>query len=481
MIHLPISVSRSHYGILIMSQYINMAQSAIDRHKAKQQNAASEQFFLKQCALEQLQLNIETKRQSIADYLAMGASVVRSQVLAALEKDLLDDERRYLSLNDELIQIQNAVHGTTGRDPRSESDFIEASKKITPPHSNTGGIGEAMSWGDDYLLVQHGNDFVRVPRPNLSKSTKCAFIDWLTFTFKVDDFYKAFPESRAISNDGLDIVCDISAKLNHALGFGVTSKRDTGKYFYKHSYVIGDNWGLLCIGGQADTVCISITGQGFLAVKRGWQKRLISLGETLKAKITRADLAADFFNGEYTVEKADSDDSAGLFSLGARSPKIQHLGNWKRPDGSGRTLMVGSRDSGKLLRIYEKGLQLGGIFSDIYKDWTRVELELHNRDRVIPWSVLLDAGQYLAGAYPALSFISKEQTKIKTKKNIVKATVERAKQTIKHQFGRYLWAFNEILGVDGLKDLFVEEFPKRLIVPDWHNSPPLISMPVLAL
>lgn len=466
-----------------MTQYINTAQSAIDRHKAKQQNAASDQLFLMQCGLDQLQLNIETKRQSIANYLAMGSSVVRSQVLASLEKDLLNDERRYLSLSEQITKIQNAVRSerTTGAnsDPRFELDLVRSSKK-NPPYSNTGGITQAMSWGDDFLLVQNGNDFVRLPRPDLSKSPKCAFIDWLTFTFKVHDFYKAFPESRAISNDGLDIVCDISAKLNHALGFGVTSKRDKGMNFYKHSYTLGNNWGFLCIGGQADTVCISVTGQGFLAVKRGWQKRLISLGETLKARITRADLAADFFNGEYTVEKADSDDSAGLFSLGARSPKIQHLGNWKRPDGSGRTLMVGSRDSGKLLRIYEKGLQLGGIFSDIYKDWVRVELELHNRDRVIPWSVLLDAGQYLAGAYPALSFISKEQTKIKTKKNIVKATVERAKQTIKHQFGRYLWAFNEILGFEGLKELFVEEFPKRLIVPDWHNSPPEISMPVVA-
>lgn len=464
-----------------MTQHINKAQSAIERYQSKQQNAASEQLFLKQCALDQLQLNIETKRQNIADYLAMGSMVVRSQVLAALEKDLLSDERRYLSLNDELNQIQDAVHASTERDPRSESDFIAASGKMTPPQSNTGGIGETISHSDDFLLVKNGNNFVKIPRPDLSKSPKCAFLDWLTFTFKVDDFYTAFPGSRAISTDDLDLVCDISAKLTQALGFGVTSKRDKGMNFYQQSYNLGDGWGFLCIGGQAETVCISINGQGLLAAKKGWQKRLIALGETLKGRITRVDLAADFFKGEYSVEKADQDDTAGLFSLGARQPKIQHLGNWKRPDGSGRTLMVGSRDSGKLLRVYEKGLQLGGIFSDLYKDWVRVELELHNRDRVIPWAVLIDAGQYLAGAYPALSFISKEQTKIKTKKNTVKATVERAKQTIKHQFGRYLWAFNEVLGIDSIKELFVEEYPKRLIIPDWHNSPPEIVMPVVAL
>jgi DNA relaxase NicK len=50
---------------------------------------------------------------------------------------------------------------------------------------------------------------------------------------------------------------------------------------------------------------------------------------------------------------------------------------------------VGKRKNGKLLRVYEKGKQLG----DESSPWVRWELELHNRDRVIPWEVLLEPVQ----------------------------------------------------------------------------------------
>jgi phage replication initiation protein len=90
-------------------------------------------------------------------------------------------------------------------------------------------------------------------------------------------------------------------------------------------------------------------------------------------------------------------------------------GNWLFPDGSGLSFYVGSRTSGKLLRVYEKGKQLGGAASELFPDWVRSELELHNEGRVIPLGILINPGPYLAGAYPALAWVDDEQSRIATK------------------------------------------------------------------
>jgi DNA relaxase NicK len=90
------------------------------------------------------------------------------------------------------------------------------------------------------------------------------------------------------------------------------------------------------------------------------------------------------------------------------------------PD-KGRSLYVGSRESGKLLRVYEKGIQMG----DPKDKWVRWELELHSSQRVIPLDTIIKPSEYLAGAYPALSFLNAEQSVIKTTIKKAKMTVER--------------------------------------------------------
>ncbi|MFX6941460.1 replication initiation factor domain-containing protein, partial [Acinetobacter baumannii] len=74
------------------------------------------------------------------------------------------------------------------------------------------------------------------------------------------------------------------------------------------------------------------------------------------AKLTRVDIAHDDFGGKkINVDWGNMQDGLGGFSCGNRMPNIEHKGNWKRPNGKGRTLMVGARESGKMLRLYEKG------------------------------------------------------------------------------------------------------------------------------
>ena len=64
-----------------------------------------------------------------------------------------------------------------------------------------------------------------------------------------------------------------------------------------------------------------------------------------------------------------------------------------------------------MLRVYEKGMQLGGQ----WHPWVRWEVELHNKDRIIPWEVLLELGRFCVGCYPnALAWAQFEMSKIRT-------------------------------------------------------------------
>src|SRR5690606_25496149 len=106
----------------------------------------------------------------------------------------------------------------------------------------------------------------------------------------------------------------------------------------------------------------------------------------------------DFLAGEHTVDEAVTLFELGGFQLGGRAPQTRLDGDWL--GGTyGRTFYVGSGKSGKLLRVYEKGKQLG----DAASDWTRFEVQIGSRDRVIPLRVLTERDAFFAGCYPALA------------------------------------------------------------------------------
>jgi phage replication initiation protein len=141
------------------------------------------------------------------------------------------------------------------------------------------------------------------------------------------------------------------------------------------------------------------------------------------------------------------------------------------PD-KGRTLYVGTRESGKLLRVYEKGIQMG----DPKDKWVRWELELHSSQRVIPLETMIKPSEFLAGAYPALHFLNEEQSVIKT---VIKKSLMTVEKIIENQvistrkainMMRHLCDMSDSEIVDkflvGIKNpLSKEAFPKRLFIP----------------
>lgn len=156
--------------------------------------------------------------------------------------------------------------------------------------------------------------------------------------------------------------------------------------------------GAVAWGGEAQRGrwLLQLTGVGCQLV-RDWEGMQAML-EDLGAKLTRVDLALDFLNGEHTVDDAVDLYRSGGFQLAGRPPATSLAGDWLGGD-NGRTLYVGKSTNGKMLRVYEKGKQLG----DKDSAWTRFEVQLGSRDRVIPMDALMRRDAFFAGCYPALA------------------------------------------------------------------------------
>lgn len=347
------------------------------------------------------------------------------------------------------------------------------------PYTNRGGkslLEDLNTPLEESYLIKKGKKgiFVRIPKPDTSVDDYLAIVDYVSFTFPIKNFtYSGFSDN--------DVIVSLSNRLFSIFNLHVTTKRQSGMNFYDDSYDIGEpGWGFVAIGGQNDTCQVTLKGQGLLNCREGWAFRLIPFLDEVEAKITRVDLASDLFNSPFKPHDFLASYKDGLFKTKGRSPSCSQLGDWVNDDNKGRTFTVGKRGSGKYLRIYEKGLQLGGYFSKHFSDWVRIELELGGKDRVVPTHALIKPAQYLAGAYPALSFLYEEQSLIKTKKNMAQISVDRALETVRHQFGKYIYVFSELFGNDKAIELLTRgktDIPKNL---DFGNYQTVKAKPILA-
>ncbi len=393
----------------------------------------------------------------------------RKMFAAALDAQKHNDRENYMNSHVSCVSKKLAI------DTAVPAQSILKSAGLLPPFTNRGGKSDTPSLASfealeklDFISVGRGGHFktVATPKPNQAADMRYSFLDWVTFTFRVSNLPLQLDTGRYAQTD-LDYVHSLSALLYQVFGYGVVCQRASGMNFYESSFDLGYNgWGIVCIGGQNDTCSVTVKGQGLLAAKPGWEKRLFDLLNKIpQAQITRVDLASDNFDSKLTVDDYLEMYKADMFTSRGRPPNVEQAGNWIKPNGKGRTLYIGNRKSGKLLRIYEKGLQLANGFHEKYPRWLRVELELKNQDRVIPFEVLLRPGQYLAGAYPALADMYKVQDVIQTAKNTVQSTFERSIAITNHQFGKHIWTQVQILGVEKTIELLTkgkEEIPKSL-------------------
>lgn len=304
----------------------------------------------------------------------------------------------------------------------------------------------------------------------LPADNEIAVVDWVNFTDLVDTMGTHFNTEDLDFVDterNFQIAIEIDKYIQHIFGLCLTFADKGMKNRYQSSFEIGDKCGFVCVGGQRNTYLVMLTGRGCSMAKDGWEKRLYTFlnNVAVRGKITRIDLAHDDFDGtKINVDWGNKQDDQGGFQVGNRAPNVEHKGNWKRPNGNGRTLNIGSRESGKYLRLYEKGRAEG----DPDDNWQRAEVEYKSKDRVLPYDMLLAPSEYFIAAYPCFEFLAedKQPARIETMVKCAQINASSAIKTIKRQFGKYINFFKKVYEPEELINLISHSdpyaFPKRL-------------------
>lgn len=263
------------------------------------------------------------------------------------------------------------------------------------------------------------------PTPHEQTPSGIAHVDGFCFTVT--------PPNPASTKASLAWIFPALAEI---FGCPVLTDTKTGWNGYEQKYDLGTPGAFLAIGGKAQRGTIHVEFMGMACAKVPDWNKVQAWGESVDAKITRIDLAHDDFEGlVVNIDNAVQWHKEGGFKNGGRPPRSQCLGDWLDPGSpKGRTLQIGSRENGKAARVYEKGKQLG----DPHSPWCRAEVEWHDTNRVLSWDMVTRPGQYLAGAYPCLKFLSAQQDKVKTFQKAAKISLERATENLRHMGGKVI-------------------------------------------
>lgn len=340
--------------------------------------------------------------------------------------------------------------------PPSSSNTREIkSDHFTPPAVGSGNEIWTTDGTERGTLATDGKRpiLTLIPIPLDAASPDVAHNDWIAFSF------------TPVENER-DSIAHLLVQLAMLLGLPCIPAAPTGGGWngYKTRYNLSNgndvSLGLIAAGGkqQRGTVHVELNAHACALVKDF--HAFAAWGESIQAKITRIDLAHDDLEGSsVNIEIAKVWFEQGLFTSTGRSPKGRLYDDMGT--GEGKTLYIGKREHGKMLRIYEKGKQLG----DKSSQWVRVELELRNKNRFIPWGVLSSPGKYLAGSYRCLHFLSIIQEKIRTIKKAAKISFARSVEHARLMVGKLVNVMMIVAGGDAFQvigELKRDGYPARL-------------------
>jgi phage replication initiation protein len=339
-------------------------------------------------------------------------------------------------------QREKVLYTAATKEQLERAKYVYEHESCLPPISNTGGNYD-----------------------------NCGLIlDTLSITGKFEEI----PSSMAFTDE--DYVNELMSYVQLNLGLSIEYRDSGGKNGYQHSRMMCytddrpyKNLGYVAWGGNRGSFQFYFTGEccEYLGMNDLFPK-LRSFVEKNAMKLKRIDIAYDDYEGEYDIESAISFYEAGLFKI-SRNPSIRQVGDFvSGKDTKGRTVYIGNRKNGKMMRIYEKGKQLGNESSP----WVRWEVELKAVDREIPTSALTEYAGIFAGSYPVLkNFVEAAVTVVKTKvKKTAQISVDVAADWLKTTGGktlnviRALWS-KTMSDTEILDALTREGQPKRLVFP----------------
>lgn len=258
-----------------------------------------------------------------------------------------------------------------------------------------------------------------------AKSDAGVIVDYLRVTVRRD----AIEALSFIPQGAMDseITRLLAVRWAELVGFQFGEVRGKGRDYYEHTCTIwndnGREVGSVSGGGehQAGTFCFTLKGEGCTYAAPGWERTAYEFFNALEAKITRVDLARDFFDGESGgVESVRDAYRQGLFNYNGRKPSCDQNGDWEH--GKSRTWYVGKRESGKVFRGYEKDHQFGNLDGK----WWRAEVELRSHQRIIPLESLIRPSSFFAGAYEYCAQLLQhvQPQKVSTGHKVAEASIE---------------------------------------------------------
>jgi len=306
-----------------------------------------------------------------------------------------------------------------------------------PPSSNTGGNLVSLPKKPDFK----------------EKSSKKCKLDYLSFT----------------STRSIEDLRVLIGTFTRDLAFVDQGRGWMGYPFSAQILSCGENIGLIAWGARDhNRNYVSISGAGC----RHWCDYRVGLVlEVLRmvaARITRIDLALDFYHGELSYDDCESALKAGEFQMkaGGRRAAVDRHATEGQYGNAGRTLYVGSPRSSKRICMYEKGLeQFGklpahwlehqtpesvashrldgstGIVGDVgVLDWLRVEVRYSNDDRDLDaddYAIIRNRDDFFAGSYPFCARIIglTDGVRPPTLLTEVEADVEKMKLNLKNSYG----------------------------------------------
>lgn len=375
---------------------------------------------------------------------------------------------------DKAKKAHEAVFGGGGSD---DAQKAASCARMAPPLSNRGGAETEAVVSVEQEAFEKYTHFLTDSKGRLLEiplrrgKANSAFIDQISFSIH-EDTLSLLAGYPLVSDD--EYIIRVSMALNDIFGFGITEKaKHTGGRFYDSCWLMGtDNaqYGRVHFGGQNNTMLVEITATGCNAASDSWEFRLYQfITKAVRPKITRIDIAKDFFNGEYTPEQAKADRLAGKFTNHHMMPDGESVGtDWESNNGKGKTYYVGSRESSKYVRVYEKGKQLG----DKESPWVRFEIEFKAKDIVIPFEVLTVPGEYFGGAYPICSQFQEKAKRIEAVQKNLELTFERCIEVARNQVGR---------AINAAKSMFPNKQPAEILAmfePEHDLLPKRLSMEV---
>lgn len=206
-------------------------------------------------------------------------------------------------------------------------------------------------------------------------------------------------------SQAFDLAREVAAILGKEFSVNTTLK--PGQDFYKYRFAIERNgfesaWvGFLAAGNgkskgsQDQTIHVNIQGHACTFAETGWREKMAACIDLHAGRITRADLALDMFEGlGYDFARLLPDYKSGVFKNRGKNPACKLDGDWG--NDSARSIYIGSRTSGKITNIYEKGDQLFGVNAG--STWVRAELRYGDQLRVLPSDILRTPDTFFSGA-----------------------------------------------------------------------------------